>query len=232
MNYPKWLPQDLNRWLDAVLAIVAIVCISGCLGTAWYYEAALGPLAVQTLKPMPETSKSLHDGLGSAKDAVEIAKQKVSEIDIAPINASLRNVRDATGNLKLATSHANSITAAVDAKMPEVGKAMFDLWKHTDRSLGHLDHATQQEEGQQKNIAESTIKTMNDLDKVVTDPNITMAISHVQGTAANLDSTTKHVDHVADHIDHTLTAPKRWWQKLEGWSGTAISVTLKFFTGA
>jgi uncharacterized protein YoxC len=197
-----------------VALMLSALFLALILGTLWPYEIIWCQQVTLTLAPLPSASQSLQSAAGTVQG-------KVAAIDVRPINASLRNVQ-------MATAHINSITAAVDGKMPEVGKAMFDLWKHTDRTLGHLDAATEQERGQQKEIADRTITTFDlvdaeirNIDTLVTDPNIPLVISHVQGITTSLDGTAQHVEHVTAHYDKILTAPKRWYQKLESWAEAA-----------
>jgi hypothetical protein len=186
------------------------------LGTLWPYELVWCSNVTQTLAPLPEAAQNVKAATGDARG-------KVHAIDVQPINSALRSVQ-------LATGHANAILADAHASLPTIHKGVFLLWKHTDRTLGHLDEATFQEQRQQKAITDRTIATFDvtdaaiqHFDTLVTDPNIPLAISHVQGAAAATDSTMYHVEHVAAHYDKALTAPKRWYQKLrDGAEAAAI----------
>jgi hypothetical protein len=62
----------------------------------------------------------------------------------------------ASGNLASAASHVNSITDAADKALPEVRKGVSLLWKHADRTLGHLDAATADSRAEQAEIATKT----------------------------------------------------------------------------
>jgi hypothetical protein len=202
------------KYILGTLCIVLVALLILVTGTFYFYERIWCPQVTLTLVPLPSAAQSLLSAAGAVQG-------KVAAIDVRPINASLRNVQ-------MATAHVNSITAVVDGKMPEVGKAMFDLWKHTDRTIGHLDYATQQEQDQQKAITDGTIANLavmklalTDLDKVVTDPNIPLVISHTESLLSHGDAIAAHGEHVAAHYDKVLTAPKRWYQKLESWAEAA-----------
>jgi hypothetical protein len=200
----------------------ALKVIYGILGLALIYSAVLIDLHLKGWTAGVDNIQNRAQYVtGNAQDASEnidgvtvLVRQKASQIDVQPVNAALRNVQAITGNLKLASGHIATVAGQIEDREPYVEGGAVMLWQHLDNTIAHLDTATLKEQQQQTDIAEATVQGMKDLSALMTNPDIKMAISHVNGTAANLESTTGHVDHVAAHYDHELTAPKRWYQKL------------------
>ena len=215
----------------------ALKVIYGTLGIALLYGAVLVDLHLKGWTAGVDNIQSRTQYVtGNAQDAsanidgvTVIARQKASQIDVEPINASLRNVQAVTGNLKRASGHLATVAGQMEDREPYVEGATVMLWQHLDNTIAHLDTATLKEQQQQTDIAGATVQGMKDLSALMTNPDIKLAISHTAGTMAEVQGMASDGHRISKHYADILTAPKRWWEKLKDEGEAGVNFALRHF---
>jgi hypothetical protein len=203
------MAKTLQSWL-------AVGCLAACfviLATCACLLLRDGSTASLALKATAQNAAKASATLDRTATALEA---KVNAVDMAKVDQSLQNVQDASRNINRATSDFRAILGDVAANMPKINKGIFDLWKHTDRTLGHLDFATQQEQSQQTDIAAHTIASMDAIKALATDPNglsgasselrtfIAGPLTFATNNAGELENT---VNTSVGHFDSRFLAP-------------------------
>ena len=203
-----WL-QRMTRvaWLLLALALLALVSVLLWYSLRWSNELD-GILASQQRSAVSQETAMFN----LAAVTLDV-RRKVAMVDVQPVNAALQDLRAAASHIRTITMVGAQYAKDAGDNRELIEESGVLFWQHMDNTVGHVDVATLQEQAQQKAIADATVQGFHDLDALVTDPAIRMAISHVNGLAVAGESTVQHVEHVAAHYDHLLTAPKKWWKK-------------------
>lgn len=177
------------------------------------------------------------------------------QVVAANTSAVLAPLAPAAGDLRKTSAHVEKITGEAEASVPRVKKGMFYLWKHADRTLGHLDQASADWTQQQGDIAKATvrslavtddqmrkfgkmadagIKLVGHADAVVSDPAIPRTFGNVDRGTARMadaaDSGAKAMDHVEKKLNQWLNPVRTTAQKIKAGAVWALDKAARWFT--
>jgi hypothetical protein len=175
-------------------------------------------LDLNTARVVQESaSADLHNG-GVSATAVATNIQ-------ADLHRTLSKVNQAVLSVKSAADQLHS---------PKFQKAIFDLWAHADRTLGHLDSMTHHQSevhDQELQIAAVSLAALKDLDTAivavkdqVNNPAIVASLDSLQvatqaaaGAAVELKGTITDMHEVTTYEKEKIMRPLRWFQRMEQW---------------
>jgi len=216
------MPRTLKDWLLCLLfAEFCAIAAAGALCVAPHLEPWLQD-ADQFTAQQRQSAVSQARAMANAEAITADAKQKAPQL-LAAAASALHNTATATANIESATAGAAAIAAAERASLPEYHKAAFDLWRHADRTLGHIDAATAQEQTQQAALASNTtallaagIRAVADIDATASSPDVKTIASHLAASTEDIHAMTADGRQVADYAKEKVTRPLKWWQRITG----------------
>ncbi len=129
----------------ALAAFACVLTIAGGIGAVWLWEMRCLTRETRTAQQM--IAADLHN-------------------DMVSITAEISNAR---AGLNAPAATANRLLLAIEQDAPKIKKAAFDLWKHADRTLGHLDDASEDYGKQQARIADATAQTFDNFNRLITE---------------------------------------------------------------
>jgi uncharacterized protein YoxC len=195
-----WLGVACFAALFVTLCAVAVLCVTPAVHVR-EWSARVG----ETLKPLPLAAQNVQDATQAAKDTVGLAREKVYAVDVRPVNQALGNVRDITASVKGYSDAASENQALIE-------EAGVLLWQHVDNTVGHVDKATLDAQGQQANITRETnavlSKTGDTLDA------LQPTVQHLNTFTDQASQAMAHVNNSAAVADHVITAPGRLWRSI------------------
>ena len=188
------------------LLLAACIIIAGTV--AWYmpvWSADIGGVLAAQHRAALDQEALMHNAALLSLDI----RLKVGATDVTPLARALHNVEKITADGAQLTGHIVDNQDLIDG-------AAAVLWQHIDNTVGHVDVATLQEQKQQADIAAQSIRSMQAIERLATDPNGLAGVSYAlrQFIAGPLSYATSNVGEFAGtlntagmHIDRRWLAP-------------------------